>query len=108
MGRIKRVTPERLAKKDHYRSQLNVNRRLWAYGYNALVAHYDRTYMYGVRNFLVGRIEADLRDFLRRRLVEDPAFAESLEDYLLQYVDESLHSEAASMWEELGWENPFG
>lgn len=100
------VTRDRLAKRDHYRLQMNLDRRMVAFGYYALVNHFPRERVAVIRNFLQTELEAALRDYLRQQISQDPDFAESIKDYidcLVDPEDPELQEDGRNFFLELGW-----
>jgi len=103
MKSIEMVTAERLVQRDHYRAQLNIDKELWAFCYNAIAGYYPKTTADQIRNELGAHIENFVRARFSMLTETDPAFAHWLETrYLQQYVAPDIRPRAEKLYRELG------
>lgn len=101
---IQQITKERMASTDHYRQQVNVDKGLVAFGYNALAGYLSRAVMAHIRNQMTAALERELEHELRVAIEGKPGFSEYLSLYLRQYVAPDLQERAVALWRRAGWQ----
>jgi hypothetical protein len=99
---LARVTPERMAAVSDFRLQLNVDKALVAYGYNALVGYTNERKAAAVlRRTLTGAVEQRLLEALQLLVAADDGFAAYLAEYRMRYVDAELQGQAQAFHRQL-------
>lgn len=102
MAPLQQVTKSRLASTDDFRLQVNVDKRLMGYGYNAMSGYLNREAMALIRNQLASVLELEIEHQLRVLITSTPAFREYLRSYLREYVDAALRDDAMALWRRNG------
>ena len=92
-----------MSSKDYYRQQINADKDLIAFGYNALAGHLPLAVMAHIRNLLAGAVNRELEHEIKVAIQGSPGFSEYLSLYLREYVDKDLHEQAKRLWRKLGW-----
>ena len=101
------ITRKRLDTPADFRHQAQVDKRLIAFGYGAVLRYYKQKYASQVRDYRVTELEADLRKFFKERFAEDSAFNASIADFIDKLVPETeVKDEARAFFKELGWKPP--
>lgn len=97
-----RVTRSRLESTDHFRLQVNADRELMAFGYNAMACYLNRESMALIRNQMAETMNKELSHQLTVLITSTPAFRAFLGKYMLEYVDPELRDAAALFLERHG------
>ena len=100
---IQKVTREKMLSKDYYRQQVNANKDVIAFGYNALAGFLPREAVEIIRNRLASAVEQEIKVHLAIHIEGNPQFATFLARYLKEYVEDSLKRDAMELWRECGW-----
>lgn len=103
MAPLQQVTKSRLSSTDDFRLQVNVDKRLMAYGYNAMAGYLNREAMALIRNQLRDVLDHEIEHQLAVLITSTPAFRDYLHVYLREYIEVALWSEAKDLWARNGW-----
>lgn len=93
MARIEKVTAERLESTDHFRLQVNIDKRMMAFGYNILVAFLQREPMSLIRNQHATALEEQIGHDLAMVWMTYPAFHEFVREYFKNQVGDDVRAE---------------
>ena len=103
MAPIKKVTVQRMKKGGNFRSQVNLDKKSVAYGYNAMAGWLDTAGLALIRNRLAGALKEEFDYQLNLLIMTTPAFCEYLRrTYRTKYVEDALWPEADAFWAKAG------
>lgn len=97
------VTLDRLESTDHYRLQVNADRDLVAFCYNAMVGFLSRETMAVIRNQMASVMSEAIAHQFRVLVVSTPGFRDYLQRYLRLHIAEELRPRALALWRTLGF-----